>query len=118
PFINPPGYNSLAANVAAMKAGKRPKSIIADRHGRPIDAMEASVQDLMANDTVFAGTPDDVVAQLRAFNDRMGGVGHLLFFGQGGLLDHRDTVENIKLFAREVAPRIAELGAPEAIAAE
>ena len=118
PFINPPGYNSLAANVAATKAGKRPKSIIADRHGRPIDAMEASVQDLMANDTVFAGTPDDVVAQLRAFNDRMGGVGHLLFFGQGGLLDHRDTVENIKLFAREVAPRIAELGAPEAIAAE
>ena len=118
PFINPPGYNSLAANVAALKAGKRPKSIIADRHGRPIDAMEASVQDLMANDTVFAGTPDDVVAQLRAFNDRMGGVGHLLFFGQGGLLDHKDTVENIKLFAREVAPRIAELGAPEAIAAE
>ncbi|MBV8702182.1 MAG: LLM class flavin-dependent oxidoreductase [Acetobacteraceae bacterium] len=118
PFINPPGYNSLATNVAAMKAGKRPKSIIADRHGRPIDAMEASVQDLMANDTVFAGTPDDVVAQLRAFNNRMGGVGHLLFFGQGGLLDHRDTVENIRLFAREVAPRIAELGAPEASAAE
>ena len=118
PFINPPGYNSLAANVAVMKAGKRPKSIIADRHGRPIDAMKASIQDLMANDTAFAGTPDDVVAQLRDFNNRMGGVGHLLFFGQGGLLDHRDTVENIKLFAREVAPRIAELGAPEAIAAE
>jgi alkanesulfonate monooxygenase SsuD/methylene tetrahydromethanopterin reductase-like flavin-dependent oxidoreductase (luciferase family) len=117
PFINP-GYNSLAANVAAMRAGKRPKSIIADRHGRPINAMEASVHDLMANDTVFAGTPDDVFAQLRDFNNRMGGVGHLLFFGQGGLLDHRDTVENIKLFAREVAPRIAELGAPEAIAAE
>lgn len=118
PFINPPGYNSLAANVAVMKGGKRPKSIIADRHGRPIDAMKASIQDLMANDTAFAGTPDDVVAQLRDFNNRMGGVGHLLFFGQGGLLDHRDTVENIKLFAREVAPRIAELGAPEAIAAE
>ncbi len=118
PFINPPGYNSLAANVSVMKAGKRPKSIIADRHGRPIDAMQASVQDLMANDTVFAGTPDDVFAQIRDFNIRMGGVGHLLFFGQGGLLDHRDTVENIKLFAREVAPRIAELGAPEAVAAE
>ena len=118
PFINPPGYNSLAANVAAMKAGKRPKSIIADREGRPIDAMKASVEDLMANDTVFAGSPDDVFAQIRDFNSRMGGVGHLLFFGQGGLLDHKDTVENIKLFAREVAPRIAELGGPEAIAAE
>ncbi len=113
PFQNPPGYNALPANVAMLKAGKRKSSIITDRHGRPVDAMQASVEDLMANDTVFAGTPDDVFEQISDFNTRMGGFGHLLFFGQGGELDHRDTVENIRLFAREVAPRIAELGAPE-----
>jgi hypothetical protein len=39
----------------------------------------------------------------------MGGVGHLLFFGQGGLLDHADTVANITLFGREVAPRLHAL---------
>ena len=39
----------------------------------------------------------------------MGGVGHLLFFGQGGFLDHKDTAENISLFGREVAPRLKEL---------
>jgi alkanesulfonate monooxygenase SsuD/methylene tetrahydromethanopterin reductase-like flavin-dependent oxidoreductase (luciferase family) len=71
---------------------------------------------------VFAGTPDDVFDQIRAFNDRMGGIGHLLFFGQGGFLDHRDTEQNISLFGREVAPRLHELDAeaikPNVAAAE
>jgi hypothetical protein len=30
--------------------------------------------------------------------------------GQGGLLDHNETVANLKLFSREVLPRIADLG--------
>ena len=41
----------------------------------------------------------------------MGGVGHLLFFGQGGFLSHQDAMENIRLFGREVAPRLKELTA-------
>ena len=49
----------------------------------------------------------------------MGGVGHLLFFGQGGHLSHADSMDNIRLFGKEVAPRLLELGAPEeAVAAE
>jgi hypothetical protein len=72
---------------------------------------------------VFAGTPDDVYAQIKDFNERMGGIGHILFFGQGGYLDHKDTVENITLFAREVLPRLRTLTPdtitrPAAIAAE
>ncbi|MDE2582184.1 MAG: LLM class flavin-dependent oxidoreductase [Rhodospirillales bacterium] len=116
PFTNPPGYNTIPANVAMLKAGKKKGRIVADRNGNLIDATQASVEDLMATDTVFAGTPDDVYEQLKDFNARMGGVGHLLFFGQGGFLDHQDTVENIRLFAREVAPRIAELNRPRAAA--
>ena len=73
----------------------------------------------MDTETVFAGTPDDVFNQLKAFNARMGGVGHLLFFGQGGHLSHADSMDNIRLFGKEVAPRLLELGAPEeAVAAE
>ena len=30
-------------------------------------------------------------------------------FGQGGFLDHQDTVANITLFAKEVMPRLREL---------
>ena len=49
------------------------------------------------------------------------GFGNLLMFGQGGFLDHADTVANITLFAKEVLPRLCELN-PEpktaAVAAE
>ena len=42
-------------------------------------------------------------------NDSVGGFGNLLMFGQGGFLDHADTVANITLFAKEVMPRLREL---------
>src|SRR3954470_22150993 len=118
PFINPPGYNSIGANVAMMKAGPRAHRMVTDRNGEPIDHRNATVQQFMETETVFAGTPDDVYNQLKAFNTRMGGVGHLLFFGQGGQLSHQDAKENIRLFGQEVAPRLMELGVPEQAAAE
>jgi alkanesulfonate monooxygenase SsuD/methylene tetrahydromethanopterin reductase-like flavin-dependent oxidoreductase (luciferase family) len=118
PFTNPPGYNSIGANVAMFKAGPRATRFVTDRNGDPVNHRTASVQQFMDTETVFAGTPDDVYAQLKAFNARMGGVGHLLFFGQGGYLSHADALDNIRLFGREVAPRLLELGAPEAAAAE
>jgi hypothetical protein len=110
-FTNPPGYNSIAANVAIMKAGPRAHRIVKDRDGNTIDHRRATVQQFMDTDTVFAGTPDDVFNQIGKFNDRMGGIGHLLFFGQGGHLDHKDTVDNISLFGREVAPRLLDMHA-------
>ena len=63
----------------------------------------------MSSDTVFAGTPDDVVAQIRAFNERVGGIGHLLCFAQGGHISHEDTCENIRLIATEVLPQLQDL---------
>jgi hypothetical protein len=30
--------------------------------------------------------------------------------GQGGLISHEDTVDNLSLFSKEVLPRLAELG--------
>lgn len=107
PFTNPPGYNSVGANVAMLKAGGR--GFVRDRNGNPIDSTKATVEQFMQTDTVFAGTPDDVYEQIRAFNERVGGFGHLLFFGQGGFLDHKDTAENIRLFGREVLPRLRDL---------
>jgi alkanesulfonate monooxygenase SsuD/methylene tetrahydromethanopterin reductase-like flavin-dependent oxidoreductase (luciferase family) len=109
PFTNPPGYNSIGANVAIMQAGPRAHRIVKDRQGNTIDHRRATVQQFMDTDTVFAGTPDDVFDQIKAFSHRMGGIGHLLFFGQGGFLGHEDTAENIRLFGREVAPRLHNL---------
>lgn len=118
PFTNPPGYNSIGANVAILRGGARANRFVTDRHGNPINHRTATVEQFMDTETVFAGTPDDVYEQLKAFNARMGGVGHLLFFGQGGDLTHEDAKANISLFGREVLPRLKELETPEVRAAE
>jgi hypothetical protein len=67
------------------------------------------VEDVIDAGLVFAGTPEDVFNQLRAFYDHVGGFGHLLMMGQGGLLDHKETVANLTLFSREVLPRVVDL---------
>ena len=116
PYTNPPGYNSIAANVAILKAGPRAHRIVTDKQGVPIDHRMATVQQFMDTDTVFAGTPDDVYNQIVDFSKRMGGIGNLLMFGQGGHLSHADTCDNIRLFAKEVMPRLRELNAGPATA--
>lgn len=108
PFTNPPGYNSIGANVAMLKAGGK-GGFVKDRKGNSVDHRTATVEQFIETDTVFAGTPDDVYNQIKDFNDRVGGFGHLLFFGQGGFLDHKDTMDNIRLFGQEVMPRLREL---------
>jgi alkanesulfonate monooxygenase SsuD/methylene tetrahydromethanopterin reductase-like flavin-dependent oxidoreductase (luciferase family) len=69
-----------------------------------------TVEEAIDAGLVFAGTPDDVWDQLKAFYDHVGGFGHLLMMGQGGLLGHAETVANLTLFSREVLPRLAALG--------
>jgi alkanesulfonate monooxygenase SsuD/methylene tetrahydromethanopterin reductase-like flavin-dependent oxidoreductase (luciferase family) len=117
---NPPGYNSLSANIAMLKAGGRRSGFVSYRHGNPVEQTTVSIEQLIESGTCFAGTPDDVYDQIKALSDSVGGFGHLLMFGQGGFLGHKDTVTNITLFAKEVLPRLRELN-PEprkAVAAE
>jgi alkanesulfonate monooxygenase SsuD/methylene tetrahydromethanopterin reductase-like flavin-dependent oxidoreductase (luciferase family) len=106
---NPPGYNSLAANIAMLKSGGKRGGFVRDRHGNPVDQRTATIEQLLESGTCFAGTPDDVYNQIKALSDSVGGFGNLLMFGQGGFLDHADTVANITLFAKEVLPRLREL---------
>jgi alkanesulfonate monooxygenase SsuD/methylene tetrahydromethanopterin reductase-like flavin-dependent oxidoreductase (luciferase family) len=108
-FTNPPGYNSVSANIAMLKAGGKRGGFVRDRYGNPVEQTTASIEQLIKSGTCFAGSPDDVYDQIKALSDSVGGFGHLLMFGQGGFLDHKDTVANITLFAREVMPRLREL---------
>ena len=92
-----------------LKAGGRRGGFVRDRHGNPVDQTTATIDQLIESGTCFAGTPDDVYDQIKALSDSVGGFGNLLMFGQGGFLDHADTVANITLFAQEVLPRLREL---------
>jgi alkanesulfonate monooxygenase SsuD/methylene tetrahydromethanopterin reductase-like flavin-dependent oxidoreductase (luciferase family) len=106
-FRNPWGFNPVEANVRALTAGPtamRPRM----RNGQPL-AVDGSIEEYMDAGLFFVGTPDDVYEQLAQFHEDTGGFGNLLMMGQAGELDHRDTVDNLTLVAREVAPRLAEL---------
>lgn len=101
-FRNPPGYVSVGINVRALKG---------EFSGRTQAIRQESMDFLIEKGVVMCGTPDQVAAQIERFNERVGGMGHILCMLQAGFLDHEETVRNITLFAREVYPRIRQLAA-------
>ncbi|WP_417620711.1 LLM class flavin-dependent oxidoreductase [Parasphingorhabdus sp.] len=106
-FRNPLGFNPVDANVRMLQAGPsamRPRM----RNGKPLP-LDGSIEEYMDAGLMFVGTPDDVYEQLARFHEETGGFGNLLMMGQAGELSHEDTVDNLTLIGREVAPRLAEL---------
>ncbi|MGE3646606.1 MAG: LLM class flavin-dependent oxidoreductase [Beijerinckiaceae bacterium] len=102
-FRNPPGYVPVQFNVAAMKSAD-------DTRASRTDGMrKMTLEDQREQGVVMYGTPDQVVAQIEREYERIGGFDHLLMMMQAGFLDHKRTVSNIKLFAKEVYPRIKHL---------
>ena len=55
----------------------------------------------------FVGGPDQVTEQIKAYHDRCG-AGVIDLFFQQPTLTHRDIMNEIELFGREVLPRIKE----------
>ncbi len=116
---NPPGYMSVAANVQMMLGDAAGGGFGSSNIGRPV-----SPEIAVANGMMFYGTPDQVFDQIKAFYRHVGGFGHLLLMGQAGFLGHKEAVEGIRTFAREVYPRLraefpdnAMSGSPEMAAA-
>jgi alkanesulfonate monooxygenase SsuD/methylene tetrahydromethanopterin reductase-like flavin-dependent oxidoreductase (luciferase family) len=100
-WSNPPGYHPPAVAAQIMQ-GKRGGA------GLP---MAARLDEQMARGNVFAGTPDQVYAQIKQFWEYCGGFGHLLIMGQAGFLTYEETLSSMRLFTTEVYPRLRELTA-------
>jgi alkanesulfonate monooxygenase SsuD/methylene tetrahydromethanopterin reductase-like flavin-dependent oxidoreductase (luciferase family) len=101
-FRNPPGYVPVEFNVGAMKGD-------ATKVARSESVRGLRMEDARELGTMMYGTPDQVIAQIRRQYERIGGFDHLLMMMQAGHLDHKRTVRNIELFAREVYPAIKDL---------
>ena len=69
-----------------------------------IDANEAKAMGIL-----FAGNPDSVHRQIMEFYDTVGGFGHLSIVGRSGFMTHAESEKGIRLFAREVLPRLKEI---------
>ena len=99
-FGNPPGYVPIETNVLALKGAWAGRTA----------AMRAQTLEVQREQgVVMYGTPDQVVAQIRTFYERVGGFDHLLMMMQAGFLDHERTCRNIRLFARECYPQVKDL---------
>jgi alkanesulfonate monooxygenase SsuD/methylene tetrahydromethanopterin reductase-like flavin-dependent oxidoreductase (luciferase family) len=115
-FINPAGINSVADNAAILRAGKTTshrRRVLPD--GTPMSPRPVA-SEYVQNSVMFAGSPDDIVRQLKAFYDSCGGFGHFLM-QMGGTLSGEETMDSLELFARHVQPRLQEFGMGCSIAA-
>ena len=71
--------------------------------------MSLGADEAMQQGILFCGTPDSVYRQIMEFYDKVGGFGHLAMIGRSGFMTHDEAVKGIKLFSREVAPRLREV---------
>jgi hypothetical protein len=102
PWKNPPGYHP--PQVAA--------GILRGAHVSGSGAVYSTdLKEHMRRGNVFAGTPDQVYEQIKAFWEYSGGFGHMLMMGQAGHLSEQATLRSMKLYNEEVYPRLRELAA-------
>ena len=115
---NPPGFWSPgdSARLIKMFGKPHPTMTVTTRDGQKLGPVaQCSIADMVAGGLMFCGTPDQVYEQIVTFADAVGGFGNLLMMGQGGRLGHEDTEDSLKLFGREVLPRLKAYGAQKAL---
>jgi alkanesulfonate monooxygenase SsuD/methylene tetrahydromethanopterin reductase-like flavin-dependent oxidoreductase (luciferase family) len=63
----------------------------------------------MQQGILFAGSPDTIYRQIMDFYDEIGGFDHLVIIGRSGFMTHAEAEKGLKLFAKEVLPRLREV---------
>ena len=115
-----PQYSKFLAGAAPAEAApmiyrSRPRTA-AGQSGTAVSAnanaqtlMGITPEQAMARGILFAGDPDEVYRQIMDFSNTVGGFGHLVMIGRSGFMTHAETEASIKLFAREILPRLKEV---------
>jgi alkanesulfonate monooxygenase SsuD/methylene tetrahydromethanopterin reductase-like flavin-dependent oxidoreductase (luciferase family) len=117
-LANPPGYAAAAINADLLANPQKGELGIIDRDAKPVNLRTAPHEALIDAGAAFAGTPDQVIQQIKRFHNDIGGIGNFIMMGQGGDLTHQETLDNLGMFAREVTPALQELKEPEDAAFE
>jgi alkanesulfonate monooxygenase SsuD/methylene tetrahydromethanopterin reductase-like flavin-dependent oxidoreductase (luciferase family) len=90
----PAGYSSWESRKARLKH---------------VGTNDDPVEDQIARGTIIAGTPDEVIPQLRNVLHELR-TGTLVLWGSDGHVGHDDTLECIRLLGQEVLPALREYG--------
>jgi alkanesulfonate monooxygenase SsuD/methylene tetrahydromethanopterin reductase-like flavin-dependent oxidoreductase (luciferase family) len=95
-MLLPPGYLSLASLKGVMQAK------------RGITGARQTIENLMSQSMLIAGSPETVYQQLAEYRADIG-FNNLVGLLQFGTLPHALTIQNLTLFAEEVMPRLKAL---------
>lgn len=95
------------ANLVNAEKGVTPAS----QNARKL--MSITTEEAMRQGILFAGNPDSVYRQIMEFYDKVGGFGHLAMIGRSGFMTHAESEKGIRLFAKEVLPRLREVAPVE-----
>jgi alkanesulfonate monooxygenase SsuD/methylene tetrahydromethanopterin reductase-like flavin-dependent oxidoreductase (luciferase family) len=68
-----------------------------------------TAEQAMAKGLMFAGNPDSVYRQICEYRERVGPFEHLVLASRSGFMTHGEATKGLKLFAKEVLPRLREL---------
>jgi alkanesulfonate monooxygenase SsuD/methylene tetrahydromethanopterin reductase-like flavin-dependent oxidoreductase (luciferase family) len=68
--------------------------------------MGITAEQAIARGLMFAGNPDTVYRQIMEFQDKAGKFEHLVLASRSGFMTHDEANRGLKLFAREVLPRL------------
>ena len=68
-----------------------------------------TAEQAMQQGILFAGNPDTIYRQIMDFYEEVGGFDHLVMVGRSGFLTHVEAEKGLKLFAKEVLPRLQEV---------
>ena len=99
PHLAPQVYRTVpTSGTATLSANQNAARLTS------ITAAQAQAQGIL-----FAGNPATVYRQIMEFYDKVGGFGHLSLVGRSGFMTHAESEKGIRLFAREVLPRLREI---------
>jgi len=96
-YRNKPRPAEIGSTVATKSASQNAAAL-----------MSITAEQAVAQGILFAGNPDTVYRQIINFQRAAGDFGHLNIIGRSGFLTHKEAVRGIKMFAREVLPRLEE----------
>jgi alkanesulfonate monooxygenase SsuD/methylene tetrahydromethanopterin reductase-like flavin-dependent oxidoreductase (luciferase family) len=78
---------------------------------RPAAALVGiNAEQAIARGLMFAGNPDTVYRQIMDFQAKAGRFEHLVLASRSGFMTHAEAEKGLNLFAKEVLPRLREVG--------
>ena len=109
PHAAPQIYRTAPAGGAAPVSLVNAEKGVASAGQNAARLTSLTAEQATAQGIFFAGNPDTVYKQVMEFYDKVGGFGHLSLVGRSGFMTHAESEKGIRLFSKEVLPRLREI---------